>query len=78
MKNKIAKIKEFVHTHNNAYFWTCGLITGIGATFVYMYNPQATEILRITREQIEAMYNDADSAVLFDLPNSTALVICNN
>jgi hypothetical protein len=75
MKNKIRRVKQFVNDHNDAYFWTCGLITGVCGTYVVMRQSHSTAVLRLTMDQAKAlMENAADSVVQYELPKQSIVL----
>lgn len=76
MKNKIRRAKQFIHDHNDAYLWTCGLITGAGLVFIVMHRPHnTTEILNLTAEQAKAMMESDRATVVYELPKQTIALI---
>lgn len=71
MKNKIHRIGQFIDRHNNAYYWTCGLITGACTVYVAMHTTHKTDMLKLTVDQVKELAKDEELHALFELPKQT-------
>jgi hypothetical protein len=76
MKNRLNRVKNFWKRHQLEIVCTAWFAAGVAVTYRVMTpTGPITEVLHLTVDQAQAMIENAENAVRFDLPRQIAYVI---